>query len=301
MKRTWNTLGLIFVLGSMVVFGGCDKPRQGAGKTYTFALNYPAGAYALDVDIKMNQSADMAGKPMAQTITMGVEMSADVAEHAPADNYPVMVKFLRHRMAMNQNGETKVESDTSDPAKFPPEPAASAVREMLKMELKMELDPAGKLLKATGAEALTGPQAQAAGFTSEQLAKIAMVAKEILPTKPVTLDDTWDVSLAAAAAIPLTFGQKPMTLTARLCEVAATPEGELATIMLKGTSGLVAQPGMKTEGAVDVDATLNVYVATGVVKDYTMDIHVGNKSEAMGKKMEMKIDSTIKLTMTPKK
>ena len=182
MKRTWNTLGLIFVLGSMVVFGGCDKPRQGAGKTYTFALNYPAGAYALDVDIKMNQSADMAGRPMEQEMVMVVGLSADVAEHAPADNYPVTVKFLRHRMSAKQNGKMAADSDTADPAKALPEPTASVMREMLKMELKMELDPTGKLLKATGAEAIVSPQAQAGGFTSEQLAKVALVAKEILPT-----------------------------------------------------------------------------------------------------------------------
>ncbi len=315
MKRTWSTIGLVVVLVSLVFLGGCSKSasdevpaeeRQGFGKTYTFALNYPAGEYVMDMDVDMDQKMLIDGKKMNQTITMLMGMSMDVADHAPGEGFSTNMKFTRYKMGMVQQGRSLMDYDSDVPAKSSTEPLKTLFGGLLKLTIKMEFDKNGDILSATGMEKyldlLAKDPAMSASLdamkkqlSDKELARAAQASKAMLPPKPVTLDDTWPVVIDN--------GQGAMEGTARLVEVVSTPDGDLATIKMSGkVKGLSDMDGVDiVSSAIDFEGTIKLYVATGVMKTYVVDMDGSMSMRAQGTTVDMDMDGTVKMTMSLKK
>ena len=307
MKRTWNTLAVVAVLGSMIVLAGCGgKPRQGAGKSYTFAMSHPAGKYVMDMDMDMKQKIKAGDQTIDQDIKMGMGMSMDVGEHAPAENYLVVMKFTYYQMKVSQDGRVGMEYDSTDPAKSSQEPLKTMFGDLLALEIKMEFDAKGDVVSASGTEAYfetlakdpaLAPQLPAMKkvLSNKELARGIQASKAMLPVKPVTLDDTWPVTIDN--------GQGAMKGTATLYEVVTTPQGELATIKLKGTvDKFPNQPGVTFESAkVTFEGTIRMYVATGMMVDYVVKLGGPMAMTAQGQSMNIDMDMDMKMTMTPAK
>lgn len=311
MKRTWNTMGLAALVASMICLGGCGdsapdevpaEERQGYGKTYTFALNYPAGKYVQKTSMDMGQKMEVSGQKIDQTITMGIEASLDVAEHNAEGGYVMGMKFTRYKMAMIQQGNPLMDYDSGVPSKSSTEPLKSIFGGLLKLDIKIDYDKDGNVLKAIGAQEFLDMLAKdpvmrgqldsmKKMLSDESLARSTQSARAILPPTPVTLDDTWPVVIDDGMGV--------LEGTARLYEVVSTPEGDLATIKMTGemkemgdVAGVVFE-----EFDVDFDATMKVYVATGVAKTNDMKIDGTMKMRTQGQTVDIDMTAKIKVTM----
>jgi hypothetical protein len=311
MKRTWNTIGLTALVASMIFLGGCGESapdevpaeeRQGYGKTYTFALNYPAGEYVQETSMDMDQKMQVSGQKINQTITMFMGVSMDVAEHNAEGGFVMDMKFTRYKMEMVQQGNTLIDYDSAVPAKSSTEPLKTIFGELLKLDIKIDYDKDGNVQKATGTEeyldvlakdpALRGQlDSMKKMLSNETLARQTQSAKAVLPSNPVTLEDTWPVVI--------NDGLRIIEGTARLYEVVSTPEGDLATIKMTGEmKEMTDMLNVEFEDCdVDYEAVMQVYVATGVAKTNDMKIGGALKMRTQGQTIEMDMTAKTKATM----
>ena len=314
MKRTWNAIGLAALVASMICLGGCGesapeevpaKDRQGYGKTYTFALNYPAGEYALKMNVDMDETLRVDGTEVLQTSTMITAwMSVTVPEHKPTEGFSMDMKYTRYKMEWVQQGNTLIDYDSDVPSKSSDGPTKAIGGALLNLAIKADRDKDGNVLSATGMEGyfelLTKDPVlrdQLDGMeelhSNEAIALSIQAEKEVLPTSPVTLDDTWPVAF--------NDGLRVLEGTARLYEVVSTPEGDLATIKMTGKAKKIADmPKVDfRKSSVDFECTIEVYVATGVAK--TTETKVSGMLRMRHQREGSETDMTRKMKMTMEK
>ncbi len=295
MKRIGSILGVIAILAGTMCLAGCSKPRQGAGKTYTFKLNYPAGQYEVDFGGTVKQDIDSPDEGDSATATVvDTTIQMDVPRHRPAANYTISMKFVQNNMKQMQDGKVVFDSDELGAE------GEEIFKDMPK--LYMKLDAEGTILRTgmgkwPGATRLSPAHAaefdlmvkQLRGSWEKTVRGIPSV-KPLLPTEPVTLDDSWDVSMEKVQGVG--------TGTATLYEVVSTPEGDIATIKFSGAANEFPAPeGMEISGELISEGFVRVYVDTGVVEEYECTVSSELEITTQGKTAEVEIDSIIKMTM----
>ncbi len=305
MKWTWViTSVLVVAVGGWLVVGG--KSRQGAGKTYTFSINYPAGDYRLAVTIVTEQTITPGDTIILQTVKLVFYMNLTIPPQSSGENYTAALRLIDCRQSHVKDGKMLLDYDSADPAKATAEPIGSILAKLPEQAFAVDFGPAGYTLDARGPEAYWDELAKnpeyapsvvelRAQFGAKMIVAGPNISQVMIPLRPVVVGDSW-------VANPL-GGEGALKGTATLLSVTNTPRGDLATIHLVGGLGGAAKVAGVTLEKSDfqVVAMLKVYVATGVLESCEVKNDSQMSVVTPDGPIPVEANSVITTTMTPVK
>ena len=213
-----NTKHVSFIaaLALVVAGAGCNK----AGKLSEHSklaptsgpvelkLKWPAGERVVqDLDMKVKTEITIPGQPapVLQNMTMGEKYALRVLKENPDGGHEVEMEFLSARMGMDMAGKSMVNYDSAKKsATDAADPVAGVFGKVVGSKIKYFLNASNDVDRVEGVEEMLnrmsagGPADTVASLKtmfSEGYFKQLMSSSRFMPSKPVSLGDTWPVQL----------------------------------------------------------------------------------------------------------